>query len=291
MRGSLPRRLRSPRLPVPVLRCAFSSAALAHPIPESTPEAEPSKPPTQQQQQSPPVNQNAASPDSETTTTTAHTTSPPINPPLIYPSAPSPHHTDLPTFLAYAERTNLDPSSTVYVGTHFEYTVSDTLARFGLHLRRVGGVSDCGIDLLGTWSVPSYPRRARPLRVLAQCKAVQRPGPHLVRELEGAFVGAPAGWRGPVGVVGLLVTEKPATKGIRDALGRSTWPMGFVACSREGRVQQFLWNQRAREEGLEELGVTARHVNGDGEGEPETELVLTWRGKTLPFGSRGETGS
>jgi hypothetical protein len=281
-----------------VIWCTFSSAASAHTIPESNLEAEPSRQPTKQQQQPQLNSQNATSPDSQTITTTAtttiHTTKSPIHPPLIYPSAPSPHHTDLPSFLAYAERTNLDPSSTVYVGTHFEYTVADALARFGLHLRRVGGVSDCGIDLLGTWAVPSYPRRApttRPLRVLAQCKAVQRPGPHLVRELEGAFVGAPAGWRGPVGVVGLLVTEKPATKGIRDALGRSTWPMGFVACSREGRVQQFLWNQRAKEEGLEELGVTTRHVNGDGEGEPETELVLTWRGKKLSFGSPGETGS
>jgi hypothetical protein len=150
----------------------------------------------------------------------------------------------------------------------------------------VGGVSDCGIDLLGTWgALPSLPAGARPLRVLAQCKAVQRPGPHLIRELEGAFAGAPAGWRGRGGVVGLLVTEKPATKGIREALARSRWPMGFVACSRAGEVGQFLWNARAEEAGLEGLGVGMRYVDGGGGGK---ELVLTWKGKNLPLVREGE---
>ncbi|KAK4238395.1 hypothetical protein C8A03DRAFT_33589 [Achaetomium macrosporum] len=291
MHGALPRRLFPLHVPLPALRCTFSSAIPAHPVPEPSSEAQQSQQQTEQQPQSPPVSQNVGSPNSQTTSAIHTTKTPIINPPLIYPSAPSPHHTDLPTFLAYAARTNLDPSSTVYVGTHFEYTVSAALARYGLSLRRIGGVSDCGIDLLGTWSLPSCSARGRgPLRVLAQCKAVQRPGPHLIRELEGAFVGAPAGWRGLVGVVGLLVTEKPATKGIRDALGRSRWPMGFVACSREGRVEQFLWNRRAEDEGLEGLGVATRHVNVKREGEPRTELVLTWRGKALASGSGAETG-
>ncbi|KAL2200425.1 hypothetical protein P885DRAFT_28695 [Corynascus similis CBS 632.67] len=229
-----------------------------------------SKPESQQQQQQQQEQQHPSPP-----ATTA--------PPLIYPSAPSPHHTDLPTFLAYSRRTNLDPSSTVYVGTHFEYTAAAALVRYGLSLRRVGGASDCGIDLLGIWSL-SLPHPApKELRVIAQCKAVRRPGPHLVRELEGAFAGAPAGWRPTTtttrsGVVGLLVTERPATKGIREALARSRWPMGYVACSREGSVGQFLWNQRAEEEGLEGLGVGLRHGGGQ-----EKEVVLTWRGKTLSF--------
>jgi hypothetical protein len=79
-------------------------------------------------------------------------------------------------------------------------------------------------------------------------------------------------------VVGLLVTEKHATKGIREALARSRWPMGFVACSREGVVEQFLWNRRAEEEGLEGFGVGMRY-GGDG----RQELVLTWKGRNLPF--------
>ncbi|AEO55397.1 hypothetical protein MYCTH_2299174 [Thermothelomyces thermophilus ATCC 42464] len=273
MRASLLRPVGSLQSPPSILFRAFSSAHLPRLHPDSSSAAEPQQSVQQEQQQRPP------------------------SPPLIYPSAPSPHHTDLPSFLAHAARTNLDPSSTVYVGTHFEYTVAGALARFGLSLRRVGGASDCGIDLLGTWSLPPFSaeqqqqqqQRQQQLRVLAQCKAVQRPGPHLVRELEGAFVGAPAGWRAAAdrrGVLGLLVTERPATRGIREALARSRWPMGYVACSREGVVGQFLWNQMAQEEGLEGFGVGMRHGGARGK-----ELVLTWKGRYLsPGGSNQGAG-
>ncbi|KAK4112186.1 hypothetical protein N656DRAFT_683502, partial [Canariomyces notabilis] len=193
---------------------------------------------------------------------------------LIYPASPSQQHTDLSSFLSYAARTNLSPNSTVYIGTHFEYTALNALASYGFSLRRVGGSSDYGIDLLGTWSLPGL--LPRPLRVLAQCKAVQRPGPHLVRELEGAFVGAPAGWRGSSGVLGLLVTERAATKGIRDALARSKWPMGFVACSRAGKVEQVLWNERAQGEGLEGVLVGKRYTATG-----EREVALSWNGGSL----------
>ncbi|KAL1840550.1 hypothetical protein VTJ49DRAFT_324 [Mycothermus thermophilus] len=259
------------RLPLPIspLRRTFASAS-----PEVNPESTPNAHNSPQPQPQPP----------------------PEQPPLIYPNpASAPHHTGLPSFLAYAERTNLDPSSTVYVGTHFEYTVQLALARFGLDLRRVGGASDCGIDLLGTWALPFPSSHSSslsgaaaalsPLRVLAQCKAVQRPGPHFIRELEGAFVGAPAGWRAWTesgrggGILGLLVAEKPATKGIREALARSRWPMGFVACSRVGEVSQFLWNRRAEEEGLEGFGVAVRYVDGDSGG--KKEVVLTWKGERV----------
>ncbi|KAH6659753.1 glutathione S-transferase [Truncatella angustata] len=134
---------------------------------------------------------------------------------LRYPNPPSREHSDIPSYLSYVERTGLDTTTTTYVGTHYEYTVAHTLERFGFELRRVGGSGDHGIDLLGTWSVPSTPT---PLRVLLQCKAssvasTARIGPATIRELEGAFVGAPPGWRGG-NVVGLLVTQKTATKGV-----------------------------------------------------------------------------
>ncbi|KAJ9131548.1 hypothetical protein NKR23_g11707 [Pleurostoma richardsiae] len=196
---------------------------------------------------------------------------------LIYPEPPTTNHHDLPSFLAYADRSGLDPASTVYVGTRYEYTIADTLARYGFSLRRVGGHSDFGIDLLGTWSVPSAPQ---PLRVLVQCKALARKiGPHLIRELEGAFAGAPVGWRGS-GVLGLLVTERPATKGVRDSLGRSRWPMAFVSCSRAGHVRQMLWNHPAEEQGLDGLGAGTRYVPGR---EDEADLLLTWKGGYIPL--------
>lgn len=197
---------------------------------------------------------------------------------LIYPGAPATGHHDLITFLDYADRTGLDHGSPTFVGTHFEYTVASALLSFGFHLRRIGGQSDFGIDLLGTWSVP--PSSGKPLQVLLQCKAIKKPGPHLIRELEGAFVGAPAGWRGS-GVLGLLVIERPATKGMRDALGRSRWPMGCISCSRAGTVEQILWNRRAEEEGLEGMGVGTRY-SPDGEG--TQQLVLTFKGRHLAFG-------
>lgn len=209
---------------------------------------------------------------SESTTTT--TTN------LIYPEPPTSNHNDLASFLAHAERSGLDPKSTLYVGTHYEYTVAQTLSRYGFSLRRIGGHSDYGTDLLGTWAVPSAPG-GTPLRVLVQCKAIARKSaPNLIRELEGAFVGAPVGWRGH-GVLGLFVTEKPATRGVRDSLARSRWPMGFVSCSRVGRVQQMLWNQRAEEEGLEGLGVGLRHAGVESEG--EQQLLLTWKGQHVPL--------
>ncbi|OTB00082.1 hypothetical protein M426DRAFT_324587 [Hypoxylon sp. CI-4A] len=216
----------------------------------------------------------------------------PSNRPLIYPEPPtkSDHHHDAASYAAYAARTGLDPTSKTYLGTQYEYTVAQSLAQLSFSLKRVGGRSDLGIDLLGTWSVPSSSSSSSsssfPLRILVQCKAFSSPsGPQHVRELEGAFVGAPPGWRGTSGVLAFLVAMQPATKGVREALARSRWPMGFVACEREGRVVQMIWNRRAEEEGLEGLGVGVRFLEGgsdarggDGKVAREDGLVLFWKG-------------
>lgn len=198
--------------------------------------------------------------------------------PLIYPEAPTSQHSSLSSFLAYSKRSGLDAKSTVYVGTHYEYSVAATLAKYGFFLRRVGGASDLGIDLLGTWT-PSSSTDAPTMKVLVQCKAgAQKVGPQHVRELEGAFVGAPAGWRGS-GVLALLVSERDATKGVRESIGRSRWPMGYVCCTKDGLVRQMLWNRRAEDEGLDGYGVTAKRF----EGREEAELVLVRNGKILPL--------
>ncbi|KAK0391242.1 hypothetical protein NLU13_0743 [Sarocladium strictum] len=200
---------------------------------------------------------------------------------LIYPDSPTTTHHDLSSFLAYADRTGLEKRSTVFVGTHYEYTVAATLARYGFYLKRVGGAGDFGTDLLGTWTLSPRNAPERRLRVLMQCKAgaAQKTGPQHIRELEGALAAAPPGWRGE-GVLAMLVSQKPATKGVRDAVGRSRWPMGFIACSKEGTVLQMLWNRGAEENGLQGIGVAARHVDGD-DGPPE--IVLQKDGKTLPM--------
>lgn len=193
---------------------------------------------------------------------------------LVYPPSPTSNHHNLSSFLDYAQKTGLDEGTTVYVGTHYEYTVASSLARYGFYLQRIGGASDYGTDLLGTWTIPDTSGTI--VKVLTQCKAgIQRVGPQHVRELEGAFTGAPPGWRSDV--MALLVCERSATKGVRDALGRSRWPMGFVFCERDGAPKQMIWNQRAEELGLAGLGVGARHSNSG------TVLVLTKKGKMLPF--------
>ncbi|KAI0413605.1 hypothetical protein F5X98DRAFT_281256 [Xylaria grammica] len=202
--------------------------------------------------------------------------------PLHYPEAPSKdQHHDLASYIAYAERTGLDVESNVFIGTHYEYSIASALRPLGFDLRRIGGQSDKGIDLLGTWSVPSTPQHF-PLRVILQCKAYStaktaRIGPQFIRELEGAYLSAPAGWRGS-GIVGLLVARRPATKGVREALAQSRWPLGYVSCSRDGVLEQMLWNQRAEEEGLEGMGVTARLSKEARQGDTQ-RLVLTWKGR------------
>ncbi|KAH8173294.1 restriction endonuclease domain-containing protein [Sarocladium implicatum] len=216
---------------------------------------------------------------------------PPATDKLIYPSASTTNHHDLASFLDYAKRTGLDKKSTVYVGTHYEYSVAATLARYGFQLKRVGGAGDFGTDLLGTWTIPTAskepksaptPVHPRVMRVLMQCKAgaAQKTGPQHIRELEGALAAAPPGWRGE-GTLAILVSQKPATKGVRDAVGRSRWPMGFVACSKDGKVLQMLWNRGAEEGGLQGVGVTVRHGGEDEDGVPE--LVLQMDGRTLPM--------
>lgn len=194
---------------------------------------------------------------------------------LIYPDSPSPNHHDLRSFLDYASRDGVDPNSTTYVGTHYEYRVQQSLKRLGLSLKRIGGRSDYGIDLLGTWALPSV---SEPLKVLVQCKALaMKVKPSQAREMEGAFVGAPPGWRG-AGVLGLLVSQQSATKGVREAIGRSRWPLGYVLCGQDGKIIQMLWNQKAEEEGLEGIAVEVKYGGGE---QFDREVVLTWKGKAL----------
>ncbi|KAK4165985.1 hypothetical protein QBC43DRAFT_350697 [Cladorrhinum sp. PSN259] len=255
-RFAVPRRLGNT---VPPRRAFCAANSSQHEDPKSSIPEEPHSEPSSSSSQQPPPSQQS----------------------LIYPPCPSQHHNDLPSFLTYLSRHNLDPTRTVHVGTHYEYTSISALSRLGFVLQRVGGRSDCGIDLLGVWSLPPL---SQSIRVVVQCKVRQRPGPQHIRELEGAFIGAPVGWRGR-GVVGVLVTDQTATKGIRDAVGRSKWPMVFMRCSREGRISQFLWNVRAEEEGgIGGLGVGTRHGEG---GEDDKEVVLMWKGRKIEFENKG----
>ena len=92
--------------------------------------------------------------------------------------------------------------SAVHRGTAFEERSLQLLqAHFSMALRRVGGKSDGGVDLVGWWWLPSATKSNRPgalpdpngllrrrLRVLAQCKAEKKKfSPKYVREMEGVW--------------------------------------------------------------------------------------------------------
>ncbi|KAJ5899281.1 hypothetical protein N7495_004025 [Penicillium taxi] len=198
---------------------------------------------------------------------------------LQLPTAPSPptrNHNDLKSFLSYASRTLLPLTSTVYVGTKYEYTVLETLRRYALSLDRIGGRDDAGIDLVGTWHLPTL-ERERAVRVLVQCKALKaKLGPNIVRELEGTFRQAPVGWRTDQ-TVGVLVSPREATKGVRDTLARSSYPLCWMMVELDGTLRQALWNARVEELGLAPLGVEMRYQNG-----LVKEVALTWDGCEIP---------
>jgi Protein of unknown function (DUF2034) len=129
--------------------------------------------------------------------------------------------------------------STTHRGTAFEERSLKILHdHMSMSLRRVGGKSDGGIDLLGWWWLPpadpsASESRRRRIRVIAQCKAEKKKtSPKYVREMEGVlhrFILLPSP-DGPVDsetrdlfptseahssqhpLVALLISESPFTK-------------------------------------------------------------------------------
>jgi hypothetical protein len=189
--------------------------------------------------------------------TTSAANAAPIDIPKLILSPGSSFHNSLSSFIEYAKRNNLTAEKTTYIGTHYEYTTALSLLRLGFSLLRVGRKADAGIDLIGHWVLATL---REPLRVIIQCKARNiSVSPCHIRELEGSFQGVPPDWKNQ-DVLGLLITNHKATKGTLKALGDSRWPMGFVMVSREGVIQQFVWNRVAAERGLEGVGVTLRHT-------------------------------
>lgn len=227
-----------------------------------------------------------------TSTAVATTTTLPPSPPLeiLPPNSKQKHH-DLASYLSTTSTTRNDA---VFLGTKYEYIVQSSLYRLGFNVAHNGGSSDKGIDLIGHWSIPSHPSptaTSLTLKVLIQCKAHERRvSPSVIRELAGIFAGAPASHRGPGGAIAFLASTQPATKGVRDAMGRSMLPLGFLCVDREGRVTQMLWNRRGQEEGLWGWGVGVKYGKGDETG--KGVVALTWMGEPVVAEEAAtETGS
>jgi hypothetical protein len=196
----------------------------------------------------------------------------------------STEHHDLQSFLAFAERKKLNQETAVYKGTHYEYIVMEALKGFGFHLERIGKSNDKGTDLVGRWNLPGEPHE---IKVLVQCK-VSRGLPSAIRELEGAYAGAPSGWTGD-NVLALLSSSRATSKGVLDGIQRSSSPLGALHIDPEGLTRQFVWNAVAGQKGLAGVGVTAKYSEEQsrsatakqGVTQPIKTVVLTWNGK--PF--------
>lgn len=197
------------------------------------------------------------------------------------PQSPNESHYDLPSFLDHTSKTGLDPKSSVFYGTRYEYLVQGTLRNYAFSLSRLGQKGDRGVDLAGYWHLPFLPE---PLRVIVQCKSSKRKIlPEIIRGLEGAFAGAPAGWRGQ-GVLSVLVSPLPATKGVRQALARSNSPLCWLTMEAEdwkenevecrGILTQALWNKAALDEALEGVDVVLRH---DLKNPEKRSVALMWK--------------
>lgn len=141
------------------------------------------------------------------------------------------------------------------------------------------------------------------IRVFVQCKALKtKLGPNLVRELEGTFhttaAASTSDGGGGGGKVGILVSPREATKGVRDAMARSAYPVFWMMVERDGTLQQALWNSKVEELGLGLLGVETRfgnYNNNDGNDAQQLpsakgkgrkalgrSIALTWDGHDLP---------
>ena len=174
----------------------------------------------------------------------------------------------------------------VIVGTFYENVCLRALHRFGFSLTRTGGKSDKGIDLLGIWEPPVPTCASSSLRVIVQCKAYAgQVQPALIRELEGAVVGAPGEWRND-DTIGVLCTPKGATGGIRDAMrmaGRGIiWvtiekPIDSEHLEAQAKVTQLLWNECVTRMVADGLGAGLKFMPGQRGVEQEVVLMLNGR--------------
>ncbi|GAM25151.1 hypothetical protein SAMD00019534_083260 [Acytostelium subglobosum LB1] len=81
------------------------------------------------------------------------------------------------------EEEEVQSLSNVKVGTDYELLTIETLSKYGLSLKRVGGAGDKGIDFRGEWMINS-----NKYSVIGQCKKVKRKtGPSVLREFESTM--------------------------------------------------------------------------------------------------------
>lgn len=148
------------------------------------------------------------------------------------------------------------------------------LRTIGIDSRLMGGPSDGGVDLQGSWYLgpsasgtdgragassvggpkqqPLTPSSAVP--VIAQCKYITKDcPPAYVRELEGTL----GRWSDSVG---LLISSRAASRACVEAIFMSSAPLLFLHCDVE-RVRKAVANA-ALHRRLPALVIASRHVEG-----------------------------
>ena len=122
----------------------------------------------------------------------------------------------------------------------------------------MGGAHDAGVDLEGTWHLPTL---ATPLPAVVQCKFLSKKSvsPVLVRELEGTSTGQLLDSKGFT--VSVLCTPSLATKAVREVMRKCARPIMLVMIDDQGWLDSISWNG-ALQEICEDARVGLRYVNG-----------------------------
>eukprot|EP01134_Creolimax_fragrantissima_P007683 CFRG7683T1 len=128
-------------------------------------------------------------------------------------------------------------TTTVHSGTRYEEHTAQVLSEYLFDLVRVGGASDRGVDLAGTWKISQMPfhglsdglkNGALDNPVVVQCKNHARKlGPVHIRELDGTLT------KRSNGTIGLLVCPKGFSPMCISRANASPFAIGLVVINND----------------------------------------------------------
>lgn len=149
-----------------------------------------------------------------------------------------------------------------------------------MKLDHCGGRADRGIDLRGTWTIPSLTNepsdKPRVFPVVVSCKATKgKSSPQYIRELEGAIGHASSN------TIGIMATISHCTPGAKQQMLLSQRALAYcytTPYANGGYISQFVWNKAA---GVLLQGLSASIRHTPGKEETGGRVVLTVNGQVL----------
>lgn len=168
-------------------------------------------------------------------------------------------HQDLESFLDDARHRGLGETTTLYQGTIYELKVKSLLEQHQMQLERIGGKSDGGVDLRGSW-----PLDLLPLKVSVQCKRYgKKLGPENFRALVGTLFDNTGDYRWrdapDCRALGILASPHPASADSTRYMTNSVVPLVFMSITLDGQLQQFICNDAASRIGLDKISIKSRY--------------------------------